>query len=387
MSQWSPQRSQQWSPRISQQWSPQRSQSDVPHHIWGQIADPFLRQKIVSIQDRQLQENADVAETARLTLGWSSDGSGFTSSDRGFHPGFLRNTSERTVVRSRLIEMIKDAIAALERCCGAACIATVFYGETNPQFNDIAARDLVGLPKFERNIHTMYSDIFRIKEEVFMESIQDIMNICRYQIGVQYVRDFRRRAAHSRYFRDPLIEALEPTQSAISTTPSTNSSDSSEGEDDAAPVTPSHIGSSDPHFPILHPAASVSQPPAPYQPDELSTDIKSSFRSLNANLEAYHRSFLETIGTPSAPQRQPRAPSPTDTLVSSASALPVSQPRDIPPLVLELLENFRGHHQDARIGTIRLVHAYIPRELREEALRDSGFNEGTAKALVYLMDQ
>ncbi|KAI0263948.1 hypothetical protein BC834DRAFT_844261 [Gloeopeniophorella convolvens] len=366
------------------QWSPQRSQPGNPNHIWGQIADPFLRQKIMSIQDSRLQENADVAETARLTLGWSSDGSGFIRSDRGFHPGFLLDSSERTMVRTRLIEMIRDAIAALERCCNTACIATVFYGETDPQFNDIRARDLVGLPKFERNIYTMYSDIFRVKEEIFMNSIQDIMNICRYRIGVQYVRDFRRRAAHSRYFRDPLIEALEPTQSVVSTTPPTNSPDSSESEDDAASVTPSqsvsNIESSDPH-----PAASGFQPLlAHYQRSGPSEGAEPSNGTLVSS-QASQVSFFAN-GAPSTPQRQPHAPNQIDTVVSWDPAS-TSQPHDLPPLVLELLENFRGHHRDARIGTIRLVHTYIPRELRVEALRNSGFNEGTAKALVYLMDQ
>ena len=50
------------------------------------------------------------AETARAIFGWHHDGDATPASPRAFHHGFIRGLEDRKSTRSRLINLIKDAV-------------------------------------------------------------------------------------------------------------------------------------------------------------------------------------------------------------------------------------------------------------------------------------
>jgi hypothetical protein len=220
----------------------------------------------------------------------------------------------------------------------------------------------------DRNVRISMSDIFKLYPDIYGPALDDIRSICKQQLGVAYMRDFRTRAKKSRYFVNALVEPQEPTSSMIShpraPPPSPN---------------PSFVLES-----LRTPSRSTShRMPAPTSPDDTAFTQLTSRMSLASISEDSPRTpspmshlprtqlqrCFPSAGT--SPTRQHGTPSPT-------------KKRELPLLVLQLLGSLS--EGQARVSEVLWVYNHVGRQGQEEALVDVGVNRAVAMALTFLLD-
>ncbi|KAH9967636.1 hypothetical protein BGW80DRAFT_1254598 [Lactifluus volemus] len=337
---------------------------DVGPH-WDTVSNAAITVCINGIQDQRFSHNARSAETARTISGWSLDQNAFPTVESGLHEGFIKQSVDRKETRERLVRIILDAVAALERCCGVACIFAVFQGERRPSEAMDPAHTL---SLNDRNVRLFSSNIFTLYPHIYDPAIEDIKTICLSQLGIAYMRDFRTHAKRSNYFAKALMEPLEPTHSIIT----------------QAQTLPLDVLSG-----LWSPLRCTSAPishgeHAPTVSDELGTfgQLSSRIASLSVREDGprpstpYPDSRLSWtgLGPPNlnvSSLRQQRSPSPT-------------KKKKLPALVIQLLNSLR--EGQSKSGEVLAVYNYVPQQCQEEALVDIGFNQAVAKALISLQN-
>ncbi|KAA1472871.1 hypothetical protein DENSPDRAFT_851211 [Dentipellis sp. KUC8613] len=410
------------------------SSNNLPPSPWNTICDPVLAQHISSIPaGSPCSPHARDAETARAASSFTPYNHNIPLAEGGFHGGFIREprackeTRERIVglmqslVRSRFLcylltvkqlIRLRTKTIALEVTCGASSTVVVFHGEMNPNFSSVPTASL----DLECNVRCFFSDVLT-RSQVFQASISNIRHVCLDQVGPAYMHDFCRCGQAARYFSNPrypqLIEDLEPTQSLI-------------GPPSAAqpPPPPSDIPSQPSSQPLSgtydfpHPETSSTAPPrgasttaslppyTPYNPAGFSTPGSPSgeprtaptpaqspggSHSSHMSSSSAYKSILSPLSNmsmqdlpgslSSSHSRRSASGARSD---SDASGSP-SRPRGRPDSAQHVVDLLMSLGQQELEDAVMNMHRHIGCSARLRALRDLGFNKGTAIALAYLM--
>ncbi|KAI0038236.1 hypothetical protein FA95DRAFT_1578329 [Auriscalpium vulgare] len=318
---------------------------EVPPMPWGAICDAIILGLLVNTPPNNRPAEA-AALTARSIDGWHAGTNPTPQTDDGFHEGFIRNTTDRRATRERLIRMIRDAIAALDRTCGVGTFVVHIVGELPPS----TGQQRMTPALMQSNARLTFSDTLRFNQ-AFASAREHVTNVVRTQFAPTFGRDWRHHAVNSNFLRESAV-LLEDVQAAP-----------------APPLTP--------HTPAPHQSTPSSQF-SPYSQSVFSTPQPSPSRSR-----------ARTAPT------SPASPSPMSSIESSLARLSVQRPgpseagpsrihmstvedtRSLPSSVLDLLEAL-GYDEDSEmVQVVEVIYNDYGHSRWEAELITLPFNSGT----------
>ncbi|KAI0059961.1 hypothetical protein BV25DRAFT_1918088 [Artomyces pyxidatus] len=336
---------------------------------------------------------AAAAETIRAIYRWSKDpNQGPTpSSETGFHAGFIRDGMDRKDTRARLIAIIEDACAALDRVCGVGAACIIVRGEMNPDY-----RLMKITPRMVfNNIQVQVSDTIG-RNPALARLLSDTINHARNELAVEFAKDWRRRAVSSHYLSSEalLLEPLTPP------TPATPPAIPSKDQKASAALQSAHIARRS-ATPYINRAATSSSAVLP-------TRSRSHTSSISTVLSVSSSDESESPGPPSLPSVSHSRPRPQalkearaarqsgkghmlDSCDAGPSTVTPMRARDqqqplssavLPIYIMELLSAVGG---GANLKPIEQIYTKIGRDYQEAAIAELGFNGGTARAIAMLM--
>ncbi|KAI0308944.1 hypothetical protein OF83DRAFT_1180197 [Amylostereum chailletii] len=411
-------------PSNSNQTAP--SSADIPGEPWGSVTESSILDLIRSLEIEWQDSRSTLwAETARAVQGWADDGQ-HTPRDR-WHEGYDRHAGDRRLTRLRLMALIRDLIAALDRVCGVGTIVAHVHGELNPNLR----LEAITAGMMANNVSLTVSDILQ-GNKAFQGIVEAIMQAVRDRLAPMFGRDWRQRAVASRYIDpqrmrvDPVVQDFPPspqhTPSPTQSPPCTPSPTPTR----RSPSPPSRTPSPDTPFP---PFSLPGSPPPPFTSSYAPSDKgkgKSATQPTSSS-PTPHRSSIDGLrpssvssflsGLSSAPSSiswgsvpfdmsPPSSPVPARASTPAASASLPSQtagpsrtapPRSepdqdvfstygytsLPPDVIDLLQMLQA--SDVVITRVEEIYNDVGRARQLDELMAIGFNLGTARAFVRAM--